>query len=157
MPLRGILGSDLLEQRDEWQVAENPFSSEGAADPIVLLPAIQPDVALFHAVVADRQGNVWIGVRRELMLMAHAAKRTLATVEEIVEEDLLADERTAAGTIPALYVEAIAEAARGAWPLGLRGRYERDDAHLARYAEAAASEAGFARYLQEQVLNRQAA
>ena len=50
-------------------------------DPIVLLPAIRPDVALFHAALADRDGNVWIGVRRELMTMAHAARRTLVTVE----------------------------------------------------------------------------
>ena len=87
-----------------------PVRRAGASDPILLVPAIRPDVALFHAARADRAGNVWIGVRRELMLMAHAARTTLVTVEEIVEDDLLADDRSAAGTIPALYVSAIAEA-----------------------------------------------
>ena len=52
----------------------------------------------------------------------------------------------AAGTLPALYVTALAEAPRGAWPLGLAGRYEPDRAHLADYARLAASEEGFARY-----------
>ena len=124
---------------------------DGAGDPILLVPAIRPDVALFHALRADRAGNVWIGVRRELMLMAHAARTTLVSVEEIVDDDLLADDRLAAGTIPALYVTAIALARRGAWPVGLRGAYPPDRPHLRRYAELAATAEGFARYLGEQV------
>ena len=81
-------------------------------------------------------------------------RTTLVTVEEITEGDLLADDRTAAGTIPALYVIAIAEARRGAWPVGLRQRYPADLEHLRRYAELARDEAGFARYLDEFVLER---
>jgi len=154
MPLRGILGSDLLAHRDDWQVLDNPYS-EG--DAIVVLPAIRPDVALFHAARADHYGNVWIGVRRELMLMAHAAKHTLVTVEEIVDDDLLADEAYAAGTIPALYVSAIALARNGAWPVGLAGRYRADTAHLAEYTQLAKTAAGFKQYLDEYVLNRASA
>ncbi len=160
IPLRGILGSDLLKHRGDWRVIDNPYGPGGPGgegDPIVLLPAIRPDVALFHAAKADRDGNVWIGIRRELMLMAHAAATSLVTVERIVEEDLLADDETAAGTIPALYIEAIAPAERGAWPVGLRGHYGADRAHLAHYVEEAASEEGFARYLREHVTGREAA
>ncbi len=151
MPLRGVLGSDLVAQRDDWKVIENPYRAEGEQDPIVLLPAIRPDVALFHAAQADRQGNVWIGVRRELMVAAHAAKTTLVSVEAVIDDDLLADDRTAAGTIPALYVTAIAEARNGAWPVGLRSCYAADRPHLQRYVELAASEEGFARYVEEHV------
>ena len=152
LPLRGILGSDLVRHRPDWRVIENPFAPAGAgSDPILLVPAIRPDVALFHAACADAAGNVWIGVRRELMLMAHAARATLVTVEEIVEDDLLADDRTAAGTIPALYVSALAEARGGARPIGLRGVYPADLAHLRRYAELAASSAGFARYVEQEI------
>ena len=147
MPLRGILGSDLLAQRPDWRVTANPFIDDGDEDPIVLLPAIRPDVALFHAPMADRAGNVWIGVRRELMTMAHAARKTLVTVEKLVESDLLADDRTAAGTIPALYISALAEAPGGARPVGLFGCYPRDDEVLARYARDAKTEAGFAAFL----------
>ena len=156
MPLRGILGSDLLAQRDDWQTLDNPFS-KGEGDPIVVLPAIRPDVALFHAARADRHGNVWIGVRRELMLMAHAAKSTLVTVEEISDDNLLADEAYAAGTIPALYVSAIAEARDGAWPVGLAGRYPADRDHLGEYARQAKTAAGFQQYLDEFVRNRASA
>lgn len=144
MPLRGIIGSDLLKHRDDWRVADNAF---GENDPIVLVKAIRPDVALFHAALADRQGNVWIGVRRELMTMAHAAKETLVTFEEGFDGDLLADDRWAAGTIPALYITAVAEARSGAWPVGLRGRYAADSTHLKTYVEMAQTADGFERYL----------
>lgn len=144
MPLRGILGSDLVDHRRDWKVIDNPY---GEDDPIVLLPAIQPDVALFHAPVADRDGNVWIGVRRELMSMAHAARMTLVTVESVTENDLLADDKWAAGVIPALYISAVAEVENGAWPVGLWNRYPKDHAHLTQYAEMAGTEAGFADYL----------
>ena len=88
------------------------------------------------------------------MLMAHAAKTTLVTVEEVVEGDLLADDRSAAGTIPALYVSAIGQAPRGAWPVGLRGVYPADRAQLRRYAEEARTEQGFQRYLDAFVAER---
>ena len=149
LPLRGILGSDLVRHRPDWRVTHNPFADDD--DPILLVPAITPEVALFHAALADPAGNVWIGVRRELMLMAHAARTTLVTVEAVTDDDLLADDRLAAGTVPALYVTAIALAQRGAWPIGLRGAYPADLAHLRRYAELAATDAGFADYLREQV------
>ena len=74
MPLRGLIGSDVLKYRDDWKVIDSPF---GNADPIVLLPAIKPDVALMHAPMADRFGNVWIGRQRELATMAHAAEKTI--------------------------------------------------------------------------------
>jgi glutaconate CoA-transferase subunit A len=151
MPLRGILGSDLLKYRPDWKVAANPFAHAGTDDPIVLLPAIHPDVALFHAALADRQSNVWVGVRRELMLMAHAARDTFVSVERVIDDDLLADDRLAAGTIPALYITALAVAPQGAWPVGLRGCYPPDRDHLQRYVELAATEGGFERYVREYV------
>jgi glutaconate CoA-transferase subunit A len=147
MPLRGVLGSDLIAHRPDWRVMQNPFA-EAEDDPILVLPAIRPDVALFHAPRADRFGNVWIGPRRELMTMAHAARQTLVTVEEIVETDLLAGDEAAAGTIPALYISAIAEAKSGAWPLAFHDAYGADAAELADYARLAKTEAGFAEYLE---------
>ncbi|MBI3709108.1 MAG: CoA synthetase, partial [Proteobacteria bacterium] len=109
------------------------------------------------ATKADRDGNVLIGRRRELATMAHASARTLVTVEEIVDTSLLADEVTAAGVLPGLYVEAVAEAPRGAWPLGLQDAYAADDAELARYAEAARSDAGFCAWLDRFLCRKPAA
>ena len=46
MPLRGIIGSDILARRDDWKVEPNPFADD---DPIVYLPAIRPEATVFHA------------------------------------------------------------------------------------------------------------
>lgn len=150
MPLRGVLGSDLVAHRPDWRVIENPFGEEEGSedgDPILVLPAIRPDVALFHAPRADRFGNVWIGPRRELMTMAHAAKETLVTVEEVVAGDLLAEDEAAAGTIPALYISTIVEAKSGAWPLAFHDAYAADAVELADYVKCAQTETGFTQYL----------
>jgi len=155
MPLRGVLGSDLVAHRPDWKVIDNPFAPTG--DPILLVPALAPDIAAFHAVCADAHGNVYVGRRRELATMAHAARRTLVTVERMVEGNLLDDERLASGAIAGIYVEAVALEARGAWPLGLIGEYPTDFAHIAEYASSARTEEGFRRYLSRYVLAPHAA
>jgi len=152
LPLRGILGSDLMKYRPDWKVVDNPFSD--GDDPIVLIPAIRPDIALFHARAADRHGNVWIGVRRELMLMAHAAQTTLVTVERIEDTDFLADDAMAAGTIPALYVSAMSVVPGGARPVGLAGAYPADTEGLSAYATAAKTEDGFRRWAGEAIFGK---
>ena len=149
LPLRGMIGTDLLADRPDWRVIDNPFAD--APDPIVLVPALAPDIALIHAAMADRFGNVWVGRRRELATVAHAARATLATAERIVEGDLMQDERLAPGVISSLYVSAVAVAPRGAWPLGLLDLYAADAAHLDAYAKAARTEEGFRAYLAEHV------
>jgi glutaconate CoA-transferase subunit A len=154
MPLRGLIGSDVLAHRADWKVIDNPF---GTDDPIVLLPAIRPDVALFHAPLADRDGNVWIGRDRELATMAHAAAKTVVTVEQLHDGNLFDDPRLAAGTLGGFYVETIAVEPKGAWPLGLADHYAADAAHLADYARMAATPEGFAAYLDQHVHAQRAA
>ena len=150
MPLRGVLGSDLLKSRNDWKVVDDPMQS--GSDPILLIPATRPDIALFHARWADEAGNVWIGRRRELATIAHAAHATYVTYEEKRAGDMLEDELLAPGVLSSAYVSAVARAERGAWPLGLAELYEIDDAHLAAYARAAKTREGFRRYLDEWVL-----
>jgi glutaconate CoA-transferase subunit A len=145
MPMRGLIGSDLLRHRNDWQVIDNPLADGG--DPIVLIPAIHPDVTIFHAPMADRFGNVWIGRRRELAAMAYASATTLVTVERIVDESLLANEMSAAGVLPAIYVTDVAVAPKGAWPYGLWGEYPTDTAEILRYARAARTVEGFTDYM----------
>jgi glutaconate CoA-transferase subunit A len=149
MPLRGILGSELLDGRDDWKVLQNPFAA--IEDPILYVRAIAPDIALFHAHWADEAGNVWVGRRRELATIAHAARQTFVTFEELRAGDMLEDELLAPGVISATYISAAAPAKRGAWPLGVAGVYGIDDAHLAHYARAARTREGFQRYLEEYV------
>jgi glutaconate CoA-transferase subunit A len=147
MPLRGVLGSDLVEHRPDWKVSQNPFA-EGN-DPVLMIPAIAPDVALFHARWVDDEGNVWIGRRRELATLAHASRQSFVSFEEKRSGSMLDDELLAPGVLSGAYVTAIAQARRGAWPLGVAELYDVDDAHLMHYAKAAKTLEGFQRYLDE--------
>ena len=141
MPIGGILGSDLVAQRPDWRVVDN----------VLFIPALKPDVALFHARWADEAGNVWVGRRRELATVAHASKTVLVTFEELRKGDMLEDELLAPGVISSIYVTAVAPAPRGAWPLGMAGVYGADDVHLSQYAREAKTREGFQRYLDEWV------
>lgn len=151
MPLRGVIGSDILKNRPDWKVIDNPFADGG--DPILLLPAKQPDIAAFHAAMTDSEGNVWTGRRRECATIAHASKRALVTVERMVEGNFLEDERLAPGTISATYVEAVAIAERGARPAALLDEYGFDAAYVAAYARAAKTDTGFAAWCAEHVFS----
>ena len=151
MPLRGLIGTDVLKNRPDWKVMDNPFDSN---DPIVLLPAIRPDIALFHAPMADRDGNVWIGRQRELITMAHASARTVVTVEKLHDGNLLEDKTLAAGTLPGFYVEMVAVVENGCWPLPLPEYYPWDVEHLKEYVKLAATDEGFAKYLDKYVYEK---
>jgi glutaconate CoA-transferase subunit A len=142
MPIGGILGSDLMKERTDWR----------AEGDVVLVPALRPDVAIFHARWADDAGNVWVGRRRELATVAHAARSTFVTYEEHKAGDMLEDEVLAPGVISSIYVSGAAHAPRGAWPFGVPGVYGIDDAHVIAYARAAKTREGFQRYLDEWVL-----
>jgi glutaconate CoA-transferase subunit A len=77
---RGYIGVDLPKVNRNIKHVTCPFTGERLA----AVPAIRPDVAVIHALKADRAGNVLIegivGVQKEAVL---AAKRSLVTVEEI--------------------------------------------------------------------------
>ena len=91
--LRGYSGSDLPKHNPNIRFIECPFTGERLA----AMPAVRPDVAVIHAQKADRQGNVllWgvIGIQKEAVL---AAKRSIVTVEEIVDRAGRAAERGSA-------------------------------------------------------------
>ena len=155
MPLRGLIGSDILANRPDWKVAPNPFATEGE-DPIVLLPALNPDFVFFHALMADEEGNVWVGRRRECATIAHASKRALVTVERVVPGNFLEDERLASGAINATYIGGIAIAERGAHPVALLDEYGFDGAYVSEYARMARSEEGFAAWCAREVFEQKA-
>src|SRR3984885_7627588 len=81
--LRGYVGTDLVAQTDTIRQITCPFTGEV----LTAVPALSPDVTIIHAQRADRKGNVqmWgiLGVQKEGVL---AARRSLVTVEEVVDE-----------------------------------------------------------------------
>lgn len=147
MPVRGVLGSDVYKVRKgEWTQIVNPFDP---SEQVAVIPAIRPDIALFHAPLADRFGNVWVGSRGSLKLMAHAATRTLVTYDEIYEGSLMDDPALMSGVIGDAYITAISHQPKGSWPLHGGTRYIEDRDHMQHYASMARTQEGFDSYMSE--------
>jgi len=119
--LRGYVGSDLPKHNDQIRFITCPFTGEVLA----ATPPVRPDVTVIHAQQADRRGNVlmWgiVGVQKEAVL---AAKRSIVTVEEIVDE-LKAPPN--ACVLPRWAVSAVCLEPGGAHPSYAQGYYERDN------------------------------
>lgn len=146
IPMAGVIGSDVVARRTDWKVVADPFDPQ---HDILLVPAIRPDIALFHVPLADRHGNVWLGRRREIALLAHASRRTLVTAERIFEGDLMKTPLYEDGTLSSVYVEAVAHCPAGSWPLDAGKDVPGDPSQLRAYFEAARTESGFARYVRD--------
>ena len=143
--MRGYAGTD-LEQRTRVERVTCPFTGEQ----LVAVPALNPDVAIVHAQEADRAGNVQLwgipGVQKEAVL---AAKRSLVTVERIVEE--LAP-RPGGVVIPGWCIDAVAEAPGGSRPSYAHGVTERDNAFYREWDAIARDRDRFTAWMQEHVL-----
>ena len=147
VPVVGLVGSDLLKRRDDMKICPDPFNPEIKT---VVARSYRPDFAILHAQKADREGNVSCGWNNDDMLLAEASRHVIVTVEEVVER---LDEAQAKGTfLPSLLVNTVVHAPFGAHPAGCPDYYAVDDAHMARYTVAAASDETFAAYLQETIL-----
>ena len=147
-PLRGLIGSDVQRHRPDYKIIQNPFSD--SPDPIVLVPGIAADVAIFHATLADTEGNIWVGRDRDRLNAAQAADLTLVTVEAVVEGNLLKDPDKCGGVISAMHIDAICVAPNGCWPMHPDGHTDLDA--VREYQQAAKSPDGFQRYLEQHVL-----
>jgi len=148
MPLRGVIGSDVQKNRKDWQIISNPMKFSGIEnEPILLLPAVQLDVLVFHASCADKNGNIQIGRRRELATLAHASKKVFVTVEKILDTDFFEDELSASTCLPALYIDGISIVKNGAWPCKLPGVYESDNEEIKKYSIAAKTKSTFDQYM----------
>ena len=132
MPFQLPVGSDLMQTGDFWKTASSPFTGEAVGQ----ARRLEIDVLLLHAQRADRRGNVEIQGARGLDLsMLGAAKRTLVTVEEIVEAGRIG-EAPRSFALPHTFVEAVALAPGGAYPTSCLPYYTTDYRRLLDYVRA---------------------
>jgi len=137
IPSKSLLGSDILRRlqetaEDQIKISKCPFTGEK----LLLLRAIQPDVAVIHAQQVDKEGNAWIyGPLFDTKEKARAAKRVIITAEEIVDVEITKrdPERT---VIPGYRVEAIVYVPFGAHPTSCYRCYDRDKEHIELYVGA---------------------
>lgn len=143
--LRGYTGTDLPDQTDTIKPITCPFTGEE----LTAVPALNPDVSIIHAQRADRAGNVqiWglVGVQKEAVL---AARRSLVTVEEVVDElEPVTDQLI----LPSWAVTCVAEVPHGAHPSYAEGYYDRDNAYYQTWDSISRNRDAFGDWLRESV------
>jgi glutaconate CoA-transferase subunit A len=132
MPIRSLRGTSFASLHPEYRQMVCPFTGEE----LLLVPAIEPDVALIHAQYGDAKGNLVIqGPPVADILFAKASRVVLATVEEVVPTEKLSE--LGGVSIPYFYVTALSETPMGAHPTACYPFYAYDRPHTALYYEAA--------------------
>jgi glutaconate CoA-transferase subunit A len=129
MPIRSMLGSDVRKLRPEAIEIDCPFTGEK----LLLVPALNPDVALIHVQRCDAYGNAQIdGLQFMDMDLAMAANKVILTTERIVSNDQIrrAPDQT---KIPFFAVDAVVELPFGCAPHECYGVYEPMLRHMEYY------------------------
>ncbi|HVW10566.1 MAG TPA: CoA-transferase [Bryobacteraceae bacterium] len=143
---RGYIGVDLPSVNPNIRFVDCPFTGERLA----AVPALRPDVGIVHAQKADRAGNVLIegitGVQKEVVL---ASKRSIVTVEEIVED--LGARSPNATILPSWTITAVALAPGGARPSYAHGYYSRDNSFYVKWDEISRDRETFAAWIRENI------
>jgi len=131
LPVRSVQGTDFLQLHPEYKTMTCPFTGL----PLVLVPALAPDVAIIHAQYGDVHGNLKILPPLVAdMLFIRASKHVVATVEQLLPTDEL---RALGPNVPYFWVEAVVELPYGAHPTSCYPFYAYDREHLAEYYQAA--------------------
>jgi glutaconate CoA-transferase subunit A len=148
LPVRSLLGTGLLDSNPTFKRGTDPWSG----DPLLLVPALVPDVAILHVQRADEEGraHVWgtLGVTRPAAL---AARRVILVAEEIVpREDILSDPNLV--LTPEIKVVAVVHQPLGAFPSPVQGYYARHHDSFHRFHDESRTVEGFRRWLEHWVL-----
>jgi glutaconate CoA-transferase subunit A len=146
---RGYIGVELPKVNQRIKHITCPFTGEQLA----AVPAHRPDVAIVHALKADRAGNVLlegiVGVQKEVVL---ASKRSIITVEEIVED--FGPRSFNAVILPGWTVGAIVNVPGGAYPSYAQGYYKRDNAFYISWDKIARERETFLAWMKANVLEQ---
>jgi len=149
IPTRSLLGSDLPRQNPTFRQQQSPLDGS----PLLLVPAVQPDVTIIHVQRSDVDGNahLWgsLGVSEEAML---AARNVILVAEEIVSREvILSDPNRVLG--PSFKVRAVVHEPRGAHPSAVSGFYNRDHQYYHEYHTRTRTTEGFQQWLDDWVLS----
>ena len=150
LPHRSLLGTDMPKYSRHVLEIACPFTGQK----LHAVRAVESDVTVLHAHLADAHGNVQFPLQRNTdevdQMYAKAAQTLIVTVERIIpHEEVLA--RSTQTLIPYHWVDALAEVPYGAHPGSVDGLYKEDEAHLRQYVEAAKSPEAFRDYLETYV------
>jgi glutaconate CoA-transferase subunit A len=144
--LRGYVGTDLPKVTETIAPITCPFTGEE----LMAVPALTPDVAVVHAQQADRKGNVamWgiTGIQKEAVF---SAKRSIVTVEEVVDEF---EPRPFQTILPSVALDAVSVVPNGAYPSYAHDYYPRDNAFYEAWDPVGRDRDGFESWIERHVL-----
>jgi len=147
LPARTLLGSHIVRENPAFKVSSCPFTG----DPLLLVRAIEPDLAIIHVQRADLQGNAHLwGNMGVSATAAKAAKEVLIITEEVVDPEVIRSDPNRT-VIPGFIVSAVVEEPWGAHPSAVQGHYGHDDPVYVEYARATRTEEGSREWFQDWV------
>ena len=147
MPMRQTGAVDLERVNPQYRRVKDPYGG----DDVIVVPALNPDVAIVHVQRADSEGNAHIwGILGEQREAAFAAKHVILTAEEIVDESVIRSDPNRT-LIPAMIVDAVCHVPYCAHPSYTQGYYGRDNEFYLKWEEISKDEASVKAYLDEWV------
>jgi glutaconate CoA-transferase subunit A len=147
MPMNPTAAGDLERVNTMYRTVKDPFSGGD----VVVVPALNPDVAIVHVQRADADGNAHIwGIIGEQKEAAFAAKRVILTAEEIVDESIIRSDPNRT-LIPGFIVDAVCEVPHCAHPSYTQGYYDRDNSFYLKWDQISSSREATMSYLDEWV------
>jgi glutaconate CoA-transferase subunit A len=147
LPMNETGAADLENANPNFKRVTDPFSGKS----VVVVPALNPDVAIIHAQRADKNGNAQIwGILGEQKEAAFAADRVILTVEEIVDEDVIRSDPNRT-IIPDLIVDAVCHVPFCSHPSYTQGYYDRDNEFYMQWDKISETPEAVKQYLDEWV------
>src|SRR5574341_207148 len=123
LPMNQTAAADLEKANPNIKRIPDPY---GGKD-VIVVPALNPDVAIVHVQRADANGNshLW-GIIGEQKEAAFAAKKVIVTAEEIVDETVIRSDPNRT-LIPSIVVDAVCYVPYACHPSYAQGYYDRDN------------------------------
>ncbi|HCE17935.1 MAG TPA: 3-oxoadipate--succinyl-CoA transferase subunit A [Anaerolinea thermolimosa] len=147
LPMNPTAATDLEQANPLYRRVTDPYSGRE----VIVVPPLQPDVAVIHVQRADARGNAHIwGIIGEQKEAAFAARRVIITAEEIVSEEVIRSDPNRT-LIPEFIVDAVCHVPYCAHPSYTQGYYDRDNAFYLQWDEISETESAVQAYLNEWV------
>ena len=152
VPVKDMVGTDLMNIKsfmgdNKYKMIESPFDGS----PVLLVPALRPDLAIIHVQQADEDGNaqMW-GIGGDCKWGANAAKKVIVSCERIVSRETVGKDPSRT-IVPSFKVVAVTEEPFGAHPGYTPGFYDMDLSYGYLYKEASNTVEGFQTFMDEWV------
>lgn len=147
LPMNPTAAPDLERVNPNYKRLTDPYTGRE----VVVLPPLNPDVAVVHVQRADEHGNAQIwGILGEQKEAAFAAERVIVTAEEIVPEEVIRSDPNRT-IIPEFIVDAVCHVPYCAHPSYTQGYYDRDNAFYLEWDRISESDEAVQDYLKEWV------